>query len=417
MSAAGGYFEISPTDRSMAMLDLVSRVSFHVVCDLAGPLEIELLGRCWDRLGRLHPILTCRADLKVDTRWQPTVGIGEVKLVHGQQVEDLTAVEVGRSLDPVEGPLVFLTAISGDSSFRLVLGAHHAAFDGLAGVQLVDDLRRLYREETNADPSPDWTPRTVRSALRAHPMRGADRFTVAASSFDRWGRLPASQHARPEWIDGAGSGYVTIDLGPALAALEERRRQRGWPMEAVLVGLLERAWTERFGEGEGPVSGWLVAYDLRPSLGLNRGMGNLSGTEPVLLHVPASLEETIDQASARIAAWKSRRPGLGPELAAAAWSWLPPALLNQGAEAMLRAGRDRGYTRTLSNLGRLPERLADWGETRMEAITIVCPMWEPPYTPFVTYAYRGTSYLTARLSPNGLSPDHLDGLRLSLLRG
>ncbi|HSL27054.1 MAG TPA: hypothetical protein VLA54_12300 [Acidimicrobiia bacterium] len=416
------YFDLSPTDRSMAILDRSSPVTFHVIWDLVGPLDLAALARCWQGLATIHPILACTADVAVDTRWHPAAQPLPFQLVDAidDRMYELTAAEVGVRLD-TGGPLVRLTALSRGATTRLVLGAHHAAFDGVASVVLLEDLRRVYVDYLGSGRLPplpaDLSPRTVAGAAQHGGLSAGDRWRIAARSMDRWSRLPTSTHADPAAGEtDVATGYEIIELGPALAALDERRRHNRWPVDAVLVGVLEAAWTDVFGPGGSGAGVWLVASDLRHGLAVTRGIGNLSGTEPVAIRRPGvrPVEKVIEQAAAEMATWKSSHPGLGPELMARSWSWLPPAALNQGVEMMMRTGRRQRYTRTLSNLGRLPSSLSDWGQARMEEIVFLGPMSKGPYNSFIAFAFGSSSRLTARVTPTGPTSAHVADLRAAI---
>jgi hypothetical protein len=211
--------------------------------------------------------------------------------------------------------------------------------------------------------------------------------------------------------------YVTFEVGTVLASYEEQRRRHSWSVDAVLVGVLEAAWSETFGFGEGP-SVWLVAQDLRPGLGAHRGIGNLSGAEAVALREPRAspVELLIEQAAAEMAITKSNSPGLGPELMARSWAWMPPPVLNRGAEWMLGEGLRNRYTRTLSNLGRLPSSLNDWGQARMATIRFLGPMTRGPYTSFIAFAHGSSSWLTIRISEGWLTRGHAVQLERAMHR-
>ncbi|HEY3427389.1 MAG TPA: hypothetical protein VGK83_01850, partial [Acidimicrobiia bacterium] len=130
--------------------------------------------------------------------------------------------------------------------------------------------------------------------------------------------------------------------------------------------------------------------------------------EPVAIRNPhvRPIELLIEQAASEMAISKSNSPGLGPELMARSWGWMPPQLLNRGAEWMIRNGLRNRHTRTLSNLGRLPFSLNDWGNARMATIRFVGPMSKGPYTSFIAFAHGSSSWLTVRISEGWLTKAH-----------
>jgi hypothetical protein len=206
-------------------------------------------------------------------------------------------------------------------------------------------------------------------------------------------------------------------VGPVLASLEEPRRRSNWSVDAILVGILEGAWIATFGSGAG-ASVWLVAQDLRPGLGVGRGVGNLSGAEPVAIRNPDArpVERLIEQAASEMAVTKSNSPGLGPELMARSWAWMPTQILNRGVDWMIQSGLRNRYTRSLSNLGRLPSSLDEWGDAEMATIKFVGPMATAPYTSFIAFAHGSSSWLTVRVSEGWFSAEHAGRLEGAIYR-
>jgi hypothetical protein len=418
-----GYFDLSPTDRSLAILDRTSPVAFHAMWDVIGPVDLEAVVWAWQALSRVHPILTCTIDIDRDTTWRPGTATPPFNLVDDDMgIEPAIARELTTPLDLVAGPIVRLTAITRADGIRFVLAAHHAAFDGAASIFMIDDLRRIYLDRLagrNPSVAPDLSPRTVSSALRKGrlPMLAGQGFIT--KSLDGWRRLPPSTHTDPSLASTQpASGYASIDLGPALTALDERRRRNSWSIDAVLVGLLESAWNEIFGREEEGAGVWLVSSNLRPGLGLTRGAGNLSGVEAIAIRKRGtrSVDHLIQQAAGEIAATRSGFPGLGPELMARSWAWMPPAVLNQGVDLMIKAGLRQRYTRVLSNLGQIPDPLSDWGEARLVNLRYLGPMTRGPYCMFVAQSQAGVPSLTMRTGPDWFTNAHAIQLEDSINR-
>jgi hypothetical protein len=416
------YFDLSPTDRSLAILDETSPVTFHAVWDLVGPVDFEALAWAWQALARLHPILSCRTNVALDSMWQPGSDLAPIQVETGITDFDLaTSREPLAHLNPIDGPVVRLTATTRADGYRMVMAAHHAALDGAASVELIDDLRRLYLARCAGHPEPSTTdsPRTIQAALQQRRLSVAVVQGLLTQSLDRWRKLPPSNHVDPS--SGAvpeANGHVTIDLGPALESLDEKRRRNSWPMDAVLVGLLERSWNEVFGSNGEGAGVWLVSADLRASLGLMGGIGNLGGVEAVAVSQAGAktLDRLIEEAAAEIAVTRSGFPGLGPELMARSWAWMPPPVMNQGVEAMIRAGRRRRYTRILSNLGRIRDSLSDWGPVRLVGLRYLGPMTRGPYCLFVVMTFAGSSSLTVRTAPGWLTDEHARQLESAINR-
>ncbi|HEX5721636.1 MAG TPA: hypothetical protein VFZ06_02695 [Acidimicrobiia bacterium] len=414
-SGDGDYFAVSPTDRSMAILDRTSPVAFHVIWDLLGTVDRDALDLAWQDLETVHPILGGAVDIDRDSTWRPGRRLPSIRFV-----DERSSGELAFPIDLSREAVVRLSAIEIADGFRFVLAAHHAAFDGVASVLLLDDLRRLYLSRVSSahqPPQADGSPRTVEGLVPQNRLGFLERQSVVARGLDRWRRLPVSTHVDPSSSppDSAAADYVAFEVGSVLASFEEQRRSRNWSVDAVLVGVLEAAWAETFGPGPG-ASGWLVAQDLRPGFGVRRGVGNLSGVEPVAIRSPnvRPVERLIEQAAAEMAVTKSNSPGLGPELMARSWAWMPTPLLNRGVEWMIQSGLRSRYTRSLSNLGRLPSSLDDWGEAEMASIRFVGPMAKAPYTSFIAFAHGSSSWLTVRVSEGWLTRRHAGQLEEAL---
>jgi NRPS condensation-like uncharacterized protein len=407
----------------MAILDRTSPVGFHAIWDLVGSVDLESLSWAWQALTRIHPILACTADVAGAT-WRsgadpPTIN----RIEGGREVDRVTESRVAVPVDLTNGPIIRLDVITRFDGMRLLLAAHHAAFDGAASVVLIDDLRTLYLARCTGNAQPietieaDRSPRTVKAALRQQMPSRVTGQSFISQSLDRWRRLPASTHIDPPGGSAQeATGYASIDLRPALAAIDEKRRRNSWPIDAVLVGLMEAAWNDVFGPNEDVEGVWLVSSNLRPGLGMTRGIGNLSGVEAIAVSRARPLDASIEQAAAEIAAARSGFPGLGPELMARTWGWLPPPVLNQGVDMMIRAGQRQRYTRIISNMGRLPDSLADWGQARMEDIRYLGPMTRAPYTMIVALSFGTSTSLTVRTAPNWLTPDHVRELESAINR-
>jgi hypothetical protein len=406
-SGDGEYFAVSPTDRSMAILDRTSPVAFHVIWDLVGKVDLEVLDRAWQDLATIHPILGCGVDIELDSTWRPGRRLPPIRLVDGRSEGELVL-----PIDLIREASVRLWGIEIGGGFRFVLAAHHAAFDGVASVLLLEDLRRLYVSRVSDAQRPieaDWSPRTVEGLASKHRLGFIERQSVVARALDRWRRLPPSTHIDPssDSPKDAATGFLALEVGPLLESFEVQRRRNNWSVDAVLVGVLEAAWIETFGSGAG-ASVWLVAQDLRPGFGVHRGVGNLSGVEPVAIRHPDArpVERLIEQAAAEMAVTKSNFPGLGPELMARSWAWMPTQLLSRGVEWMIESGLRNRYTRSLSNLGRLPSSLDEWGDAEMATIKFVGPMAKAPYTSFIAFAHGSSSWLTVRVSDGWLTATH-----------
>jgi hypothetical protein len=152
--------------------------------------------------------------------WQPGPDLASIHVETGiTDIDPATSRELLAHLNPIDGSVVRLTAITRTDGCRMVLAAHHAALDGAASVELIDHLRRFYlaRCAGQPEPSTSGSPRTIAAALQQRRLSVAFVQGLLTQSLDRWRKLPPSNHVDPPpGADLAASGYLTIDLGPTL---------------------------------------------------------------------------------------------------------------------------------------------------------------------------------------------------------
>lgn len=380
-------------DRTMATLDERSAVGFEAIVELLGDVDRDLLDLAWNRLAARHPILTCvrRGDI-----WQPSaappVGPGEDQPRHDEPPVALRITEI-------EGGL------------RLTLLCNHVAFDGMASVVLMADLRDAYNEALGGiGPRPaDWSPRTLEALID----RDLDWWAATAAtvrSVSTWWQAPPSTHVEPGGTpDSPTISHALIELGPVLQALAPVRRKHHWSTDAVLVGVLEKAWTAVFGSPTAD-SAWMVAQDLRPALGAARGIGNLSVTAGVSITDPrADLLSVIDQTDASISAQTSDL------ITAAAWIPRWKSMADLSFPRLLRRSQGRRYHRSVSNVGQLGESLEHWGAASLHRVWFVGPLSDPPYTSFIAAGHGSSTLVSVRTSPSWLTGEDATALEAAAL--
>ncbi|HEU4319690.1 MAG TPA: hypothetical protein VFS66_06375 [Acidimicrobiia bacterium] len=379
------YHRVGLADRAMATLDETSSVCFEAIVELQGPVDETALGEAWERLADFHSILTCVRDGAV---WRP------MPLGHA---EPLTSLRISPVAD----------------GLRLTMLCNHVAFDGVASRILLGDLRDEYESVLAGEPArpPDWSPRTLEAYSAGTDWRGAT--TAALRSASSWWRAPMSTHVDPAPIpDQPATEHALLELGPVLEALTPVRRKYHWSVDAVLVGVLEKAWSAVFGPPSAE-SSWLVARDLRSTLGWDRGIGNLSMAAGVSIPDPtADLTTVIDHAEAALASQS-------PDMVVGA---LPLGRWRQAADVtfasmLRRSARLRAY-RSVSNVGQVGESLDRWGEATLSRIWFVGPLAHPPYNSFIAAGHGSSTLVSVRTSPTWLTEEHaraLEGAALDLV--
>lgn len=387
-SAHRSYYRVGMIDRTMAALDERSAVGFEAIVELLGHVDRDLLEQAWNGLAARHPILTC---VRSGDIWQPTaappIGPDEDQPLHHEPPVALRITEI-------------------DGGVRLTLLCNHVALDGIASVILLGDLRDAYNDALSGVGSrpADWSPRTLEALIG----RDLDwRVTTAATvrSISTWWQAPPSTHVDPGDHPGsATSSHALMEFGPVLRALAPVRRKHHWSTDAVLVGILEKAWAAVFGPPTAD-SAWMVAQDLRPASGAVRGIGNLSVTAGTSITDPrADLLSVIDQAAASISA-QTR------DLVTAA-EWIPrwKSVADVSFPRMLNRSHRRRYHRSVSNVGQLGESLEHWGSASLHRIWFVGPLSDPPYTSFIAAGHGSSTLVSVRTSPSWLTGEDATAL-------
>jgi NRPS condensation-like uncharacterized protein len=368
----------------MAVMDEISSVGFEAIVELHGLVDIEAMELAWARLAARHPILTC---VRREGWWRPG-----------------TLPEFGEDVAAApgdDGPPIALRLRQVDGGWRLTLMCHHVAFDGMASLILLGDLRDEYTGVLEGRPEhpPDLGPRTLETL--AEPPDWRSTAAMVARGAAMWWRTPVSTHVDPGPVpEVPAEDHATIEVGPLLAELAPLRRRHRWSVDAVLVGVLEKAWSEVFGPPAAE-SSWVVARDLRPPLGATRGIGNLSAAAGVSLISPrARLAEVIDQAEGALASQSADLVTAGSSL-----GLLGPATDMSVAQMLRRSRRLRAY-RTVSNVGQIGESLAEWGGAGLARVWFVGPLAHPPYTSFIATGHGDSTLVSMRVSPGWLTGAH-----------
>ncbi|HET9260379.1 MAG TPA: hypothetical protein VFP42_09670 [Acidimicrobiia bacterium] len=389
---APAYYLVGAADRAMALLDETSAVGFEAVLELSGVLDLTALEMAWTRLVSLHPILAC---IRNRDRWQPT----EMPPL-GDDVPQLTH----------DRPPVALRIDHRPEVVRVTLMCNHVALDGTASRLLLADLREEYEAVLYDRPErpSDRTPRTLEAWVGTTDWRASAAASVRSATV--WWQTPPSTHVDPgPGVEERADDCDLLELGPLLEYFTEARRRYRWSVDAVLVGILEKAWARVFGEPRAD-STWLVARDLRPALGIGGGIGNLSVAAGVSFPNPdATLTETIDRAEATLATQADDLVTAGKAMGR--WNSLTDVAFAQ----MVRRGMRLRAFRSLSNVGQLGASLDNWGDATLERVWFVGPLADPPYNSFIATGHGASTLVTVRTSPTWLTKEHARALERAAL--
>jgi hypothetical protein len=193
-----------------------------------------------------------------------------------------------------------------------------------------------------------------------------------------------------------------------LQVLAPARRRYHWSTDAVLLGVLEKAWASVLGTPETD-SSWLVAQDLRPALGIARGVGNLSVIAGVSIADPRSdLMTVIDGIDAEIKTQSG-------DLITASAAIKPWGFAAGSFPRMLRRSEKLRCYRSISNVGQLGESLDGWESASMDRVWFVGPLAHPPYTSFIAAGHGSSTLVSVRTSPHWLTHEQAMALERAAL--
>jgi hypothetical protein len=256
-----------------------------------------------------------------------------------------------------------------------------------------------------------------------------ERWRETSELTQRWGGVPRSTHRDLSIADG---GAVT---GPALAdgtmhfddalvnSVDAGARRHGWRLNHVVLALLSRAWSRVVGcePDEPSVSGWLVAVDCRRQFRLARGMGNLSGFEPVsMLNVESEdLLDVIESTRAAFEPLTGSGAGLAAEVMAPVARVTPPLVLDRAIrDSFDLRTRTLRYSRLYTHTDRVPASMAQWGSASATGMRWITPRCiAPPYIAIGLMRFGGVTSVTPEASLETLPADCAAALGVELQAG
>jgi NRPS condensation-like uncharacterized protein len=411
----GRYFELSPTDRAMAVVGERSGWAPHLVLELSDALDRSTLATALELLAERHPILGCTADpLAPRARWRP--GTTSPQLVWKGLVPEA-------ELDLRSGPTCHGVYETRPGGSRLKFGVHHALADGVGLLVLADDLRQIYRALRHGvapDVDVDWSPRSTGALLDARGISWPDRLRMAWEAQQRWSALRRSTHADARGAhvtgDDLAKGFCPRSIPASLFdAVVAGERERGWRPNHVVLALLAIAWLRVIGhESTLPsTSSWLVGVNCRRPFGTSRGIGNLSGFEPVCLSdiETRALPDLVDDVRDAFMPFRRLGTGMVGELSAPLVQLAPPHFLQSAIEVAFETRAHFSRSTRIYTALEVPDVLGEWEDA--QALAAWC---EParrvssPYVALVVARFREEITFTPIASPEVLSPTEADSL-------
>jgi hypothetical protein len=161
---------LSPLEETFWLFDRLSRFSFVMVAEVAGPLTEAALRTGLDALQGRHPLLRARIEMEdgaaliFRTADVPPIPL---RIVDGPRAAWVAEAERDQqNAFPTEtGPLARCTLIRhGEDASTVLFAFHHCAGDGLSGVWVVRDLLQALGDSQRLTPLPLPDPRRNRPA-------------------------------------------------------------------------------------------------------------------------------------------------------------------------------------------------------------------------------------------------------------
>jgi hypothetical protein len=179
--------------------------------------------------------------------------------------------------------------------------------------------------------------------------------------------------------------------------------------------LLAIAWLRVIGhESTLPsTSSWLVGVNCRRPFGTSRGIGNLSGFEPVCLSdiETRALPDLVDDVRDAFMPFRRLGAGMVGELSAPLLQLAPPRMLHSAIQVAFEMRAQISRSTRIYTALEVPDSFGEWDDAR--AIAAWCepaPRVSSPYVALVVARFRGAITFTPIASPEVLSPTEADAL-------
>lgn len=297
-------------------------------------------------------------------------------------------------------PLIRVLLVQTPERDVVMLGAHHALFDGVSCLRLMRSIAAAYSAES--DPIPPVDPLTIRAATPP-PSQSPDEEAHTTVPTRRSVRIARDSH-----LPGPGYGFAMRVLDPEATTALSAARQLGASVNDLLLAALFQTvatWNRRRAAPAGRVT-ITMPLNARPARYREEFLGNLSRivsigiSESEHSDTRRLLEGIVRQTSQAKRCASPHAAGLAGAVLGA--GWLPYSL----RRAMLTAGQLAAGavtdTTCLSNIGRVSDifrfGFADHGHSSSAADR----MWASPPAPMPrglsvgAATYRGRLHLTVR---------------------
>ncbi|MCR4542411.1 condensation domain-containing protein, partial [Pseudomonas sp. 18.1.10] len=319
-AAVQGETPLLPFQQLFFELDLPDRHHWNqsVLLKPHQPLRVDLLEAALQGITQHHDVLRLRFSRQAEG-WHAHHAAEVAPLLWRERVEDAVALQTlgeraQRSLDLEEGPLLrAVLAELADGSQRLLLVMHHLVVDGVSWRIFLEDLQRLYRQQTL--PAKTSSFKAWAERLQAHARSAAMHAEKAFWLSQLQGAATELPCRDPH---GARPGRLARTVTSQLDAERTRQLLQQAPtayrtqINDLLLTALARVICQWTGHGSSLIQ--LEGHgreDLFDDLDLTRTLGWFTSLFPVCLTPADSLAGSIKQIKEQLRAVPNKGLGFG----------------------------------------------------------------------------------------------------------
>lgn len=251
----------------------------HFEAQVPGAIDADRLRRAVQEVLAAHPLLRARRRPRGPSRrswWEigENADLDPLEVRSGTTEAGTIAAERERLFaEPIvleRSPLIRVRLVQTPERDAVILGAHHALFDGVSCLRLMRSIAAAYSGE--ADPVPPVDPLTVRAATPP-VSQGSNQDPHTTVPTRRSVRIARDSH-----LPGAGYGFAVRVLEADETAALNAARQLGASVNDLLLAALFQAvatWNRRHCAAVGRVT-ITMPLNARPAQYRHEFLGNLS---------------------------------------------------------------------------------------------------------------------------------------------
>jgi NRPS condensation-like uncharacterized protein len=369
----------------------------HLVIRFGGHLDESRLDCATNKAARAEPLVRMRfveSDLPFFTPMEGDTPVFSV--VETEKTDEALQEILGRSLDPVAGPLAQVRLIRSDHDI-LVLSANHSVTDAYGVKALGSTIARLYRAGDHGFlPMKNHHDRSFASVFRLFPAEvRAKAWKLFGEETGMWGLSEGSFRPGP-----AQYRLITIP-SRIISAVKERAGNRGMTLNDVLLSSYTRSLLQSLPDTHASDRSVLTTQDLRRYLPPDSfpGLANLS----VAFEVPfratreSSQGAVLGKVHRAMAERKTGHAGIGAAEGLCQRFSSGYFTVRQRLDELVRETGNDGLFRKpfFTNMGIVPEGVLAYDVPEVTEAYMVPPLEYPPGLGVAASTSRGSLVLSS----------------------